>query len=126
TVYAGGSFTNIGGQSRNRIAALDATVNTNMATAWDPNANSSVLALAVSGTTVYAGGEFGLIGGQLRSHIAALDGTINTNMATAWNPSAFYDTEISANVFALAVSGTTVYVGGSFLGIGGQTRHHIA
>ena len=42
TVYAGGTFTSIGGQSRNRIAALDAT--TGLATAWNPAANGRVLA----------------------------------------------------------------------------------
>ena len=62
TVYAGGTFSSIGGQSRNRIAALDAS--TGDATAWDPNASNAVFALAVSGSTVYAGGDFTTIGGQ--------------------------------------------------------------
>ena len=85
TVYAGGDFTSIGGQARNRIAALDAT--TGLATAWNPNANSyRVDALAVSGSTVYAGGYFTSIGGQARNRIAALDAA--TGLATAWNPNA--------------------------------------
>ncbi len=71
TVYAGGSFTSIGGQAGNHIAALDAT--TGNATAWNPNASRNVYALAVSGTTVYAGGYFLSIGGQARMCIAALD-----------------------------------------------------
>ena len=50
TVYAGGSFTSIGGQHRNRIAALDAT--SGLATSWNPRSNGSVLALRVSGSTV--------------------------------------------------------------------------
>ncbi len=41
TVYAGGNFTSIGGQARNRIAALDAA--TGAATAWDPNADDIAL-----------------------------------------------------------------------------------
>jgi len=44
TVYAGGSFTAIGGQPRNRLAALDAATGT--ATAWDPNVDDSVYGLA--------------------------------------------------------------------------------
>ena len=71
TVYAGGSFTNIGGQLRNDIAALDAT--TGLATAWDPNANSELSAIAVNGSTVYVAGVFSNIGGQPRRNIAALD-----------------------------------------------------
>jgi beta-propeller uncharacterized protein DUF5122 len=120
TVYAGGSFTGIGGQTRNSIAALDATVNTNNATAWDPNANGSVSTLVVSGATVYVGGSFTGIGGQTRNSIAALDATVNTNNATAWDPNA------NSSVNTLALSGTTVYAGGTFTSIGGQTRNAIA
>jgi hypothetical protein len=116
TVYGGGSFSSIGGQARNCIAALDAT--TGAATAWDPNASSTVYALAVSGGTVYAGGYFRTIGGQARNYIAALDAT--TGAATAWDPNA------SSTVYALAVSGGTVYAGGSFSSIGGQARNCIA
>lgn len=125
TVYAGGLFTSIGGQTRNHIAALDGTINTSMATAWNPNAGTTsgnvVNALAISGTTVYAGGMFTTIGGQSRGGLAALDATINTSMATAWNPALSF-----AVVNALLVSGTTVYVGGGFSSIGGQTRSDIA
>ncbi len=115
-VYAGGSFTTIGGSARNRIAALDAATGT--ATAWDPNANSLVYALAVSGSTVYVGGAFTTIGGSGRNRIAALDAATGT--ATAWNPNA-------ANfVYALAVSGSTVYAGGDFSTIGGSARNSVA
>ncbi|MEW5720879.1 MAG: cadherin-like beta sandwich domain-containing protein, partial [Chloroflexota bacterium] len=119
-VYAGGDFTTVGGQTRWMIAALDATVNTNNATAWNPEADFSVYALAVSGSTVYVGGLFTTVGGQVRNRIAALNATVNTNNATAWNPYANF------TVSALAVSGSTVYAGGEFTTIGGQTRNRIA
>jgi len=69
--YIGGLFTSIGGQPRNRIAALDAADGT--ATTFDPNADRTVEALAVSGDTVYAAGRFSLIGGLPRNNLAALD-----------------------------------------------------
>jgi hypothetical protein len=78
TVYAAGNFTNIGGQARRCIAALDAR--TGQATSWDPNANNVVYTLAVNGNTVYAGGSFIAIGGQFRNRTAALDAT--TGLAT--------------------------------------------
>ncbi len=84
----------------------DANINTNNATAWNPNANGSVFALAVSGSTVYAGGGFSTIGGRSRNRVAALDAT--TGNATAWDPNA------SSTVSALAVSGSTIYIGGAF------------
>src|SRR5207244_484027 len=98
TVYAGGSFTSIGGQPRSRAAALDAA--TGLATAWNPGASDRVLALAVSGSTVYAGGFFTNVGGQLRKYVAALDAA--TGLAIAWNPAAS-----GGFVSALAVSGST-------------------
>ena len=42
-----GDISQIGGQARNRIAALDAA--TGAATAWNPNSNSLEHALAESG-----------------------------------------------------------------------------
>jgi hypothetical protein len=113
TVYAGGVFTNIGGQARNRIAALDAT--TGLATAWDPNADLHVWALAVSGSTVYAGGDFHTIGGQDRGPLAALDAT--TGLATDWIVGAGC---CLPSVYTLAISGSTVYVGGYFSQLGGS------
>ena len=120
TVYAGGRFTDIGGQSRNCIAALD--VSTGSATAWNPNVGGGeyfdINALAVSGATVYAGGSFESIGGQARRNVAGLD--TETGTVTAWNPGA------NAGVFALAISDLTVFAGGDFDNIGGQPRDHVA
>ncbi len=124
-IYVGGDFTQAtdapanGGATvtRNRVAAISEA--TGALLAWNPNANNSVIALAVSGTTVYAGGGFTTIGGQARSNIAALDAA--TGLATAWNPNAS-----GGGVVALAVSGTTVYAGGLFTTIGGQARNRIA
>ena len=121
TIYVGGQFTKVRPvngewQTRNYIAALDAT--TGAATAWDPNANWPVTALAVSGGAVYVGGSFTSIGDSVRHYIAALDATTGT--ATAWNPDAGWP------VNTLAVSGGTVYAGGKFSSIGGKAREYIA
>ncbi|RYZ52465.1 MAG: hypothetical protein EOO14_16715, partial [Chitinophagaceae bacterium] len=113
--YIGGDFTEVGGQARNRLARInsDGTLH-----AWNPNAGSSVSAMAIAGSTVYVGGAFTSIGGQARFRLAAIDATTGT--ATAWNPNA------SGTVSAIAVSGSTVYAGGAFTTIGGQTRNRLA
>jgi hypothetical protein len=117
TIYAGGDFTTIGGATRNRIAALDAT--TGAATPWNPNASGVVRTLVVSGGTVYAGGDFTAIGGATRNRIAALDAA--TGSATAWDPNA------NGAVLALALSGSTLYAGGRFTIVnGGTTRNALA
>lgn len=107
TLYVGGGFTTIGGASRSNIAALDTTVNTGNATAWDPGSNVAVESMVRSGTTLYVAGGFGTIGGSARTGVAALDTTTNTNNATAWAP------QISVTGTSLGISGTTLYMGSS-------------
>ena len=56
-ILVGGAFTSIGGQTRNRIARLDAT--TGLADPFDPNANDFVLSIAVQADgKILAGGSF--------------------------------------------------------------------
>ncbi len=122
TVFAGGYFANIGGQARNYLAALDGV--TGAATAWNPNADDAVNAIAVrasnvtgEATTIYVGGDFQNVAGQPRHHLAALT---PAGAATAWDPSP------DEAVTSLALGTGTVHVGGSFNAIGGQPRNRIA
>ncbi|MCX7013312.1 MAG: hypothetical protein NTW86_12290 [Candidatus Sumerlaeota bacterium] len=132
TIYVGGHFKKIGGQPRNGIGALDAN-GSGAVLAWNPNPSTflpgglgGIRAIAVSRTTVYVGGCFTDIGGQRRINLAALDAA--TGLATAWDPSVTGGYAILSipSVQALAVSGSTVYVGGTFTSIGAQTRHNLA
>lgn len=114
--YIGGSFSWIGGVSRDGIARIraDKTVDPD----FHPNANGQTLSIAVSGSKVYVAGTFTSIGGQSRTYLAALD--VATGAATAWNPNPnFVPLEI-------AVSGATVFAGGQFTSIGGQSRNRLA
>ena len=87
-ILVGGNFTIIGGQTRNRIARLDAT--TGLADSFNPNANDSVRSIAVqSDGKILAGGFFNganSIGGQTRNRIARLDPT--TGLADSFDPNA--------------------------------------
>ena len=116
TVYVGGLFTSIGGQNRNRLAALDAS--TGNALSWDPSSSGSTASLAVSGSSVYAGGNFVSIGGFVRNGLAAMDAS--TGAVTSWNPNLSGGT---ATVNAIVVNGSTVYFGGNFTTVGGTTRN---
>ncbi|MFZ3375952.1 MAG: dockerin type I domain-containing protein, partial [Chthoniobacterales bacterium] len=70
-ILAGGKFTSIGGQPRNRIARLDAT--TGLADSFDPNANDRVFSIAAQADgKILAGGQFNSIGGQPRNRFARL------------------------------------------------------
>jgi hypothetical protein len=120
TIYAAGFFTEIGGQPRNGLAALDAA--SGQATTWDPDPDNIVTAMAAGGSTVYVAGYFRDIGGQTRDGLAALDA--GTGTAAAWAPAITSRTG-QRSVHALAVSGSTVYMGGAFQQINGATRRGV-
>ena len=85
-VYAGGHFSNIGGQPRSFIAKLSGSGTGAADALWDPSANNVVRALAVgSDGAVYAGGWFHSIGGEARDFIAKLSGSGTGAADTNWN-----------------------------------------
>lgn len=115
TLYVGGRFNRIAGETRNHIAAFD--VATGRLTDWAPEASGVVWTILPHGDTVYVGGSFGIIGGESRACLAALD---VTGRATAWNPGA------DGGVGTLALYGRTLYVGGGFYNIGGRFCRFLA
>ncbi|MCW3010233.1 MAG: hypothetical protein JWO90_637 [Solirubrobacterales bacterium] len=127
TVYLGGGFAGAnavnGSLTRDNAAAVDAT--SGVATAWDPDLNGAVAAIAVAGSTVYLGGAFAganAVNGTLtRNRLAAVDAA--TAVALPWDPNA------NNTVNSLAVSGASVFIGGNFSGaaaIDGKARTRVA
>ena len=120
-ILVGGYFNgpnSIGGQTRNRIARLDAS--TGMADPFDPNADAEVFSIAVQADgKILAGGGFSHIGGQTRNAIARLDPA--TGLADSFDPS------MNSIVFSIAVQADgKILAGGLFTSVGAQTRHHMA
>jgi hypothetical protein len=101
--YIGGFFSQVGGKARNNLAHIDSS---GAVTNWDPNANNTVYAMALSGSILYVGGSFSSVGGITRYSLAAIgtDGTLG-----AWNPGAS-----GGSVRALAVDTGIVFIGGDF------------
>ncbi len=111
-VYAGGSFTNAGGQSVQGLARWDGA-------SWSDvggSVNGSVSALAFNGTDLYAGGKF------------SLAGAVNATNIARWNGSSWsaLGSGTSDSVTAVGVVGTDVYVGGSFISAGAVSARGIA
>lgn len=109
-VYAGGEFT--GGSSAmglNNIAKWNGT-------AWsalDKGLNGAVLAIAINGLNVYVSGGFTDVG-------AGGTPVTGLNRIAKWNGTTWsaLDKGLSNTAFALAVSGSDVYVGGQFDNVG--------
>ncbi len=124
TVYVGGGFENIGGQTRNNLAAVDAATGT--VTNFNPaglGTDGQVFALKVSGTQVYVGGQFEKLGGQTRNGLAKVAGTTGGDLGWITNPTFGAGGGL---IMAIEVSGNSVYVGGVFTNIGGQALRHLA
>ena len=64
TIFAGGIFTTIGGQSRYNVAALESNLGT--ATSWNPGIGTEVRALKIANNTLYVGGDTGGGAGENR------------------------------------------------------------
>ena len=123
-VYVGGDFSKIAGVPRGRIAAIDAA--TGQATSWGPRAHDIVRAIAVVGQTINVAGDFSRIGGAERNGLAAIDAV--TGKANSWNPEPVYSRHPDETAVALlAITGSTVVVGGDFFDrIGGAPRDRLA
>lgn len=117
-ILVGGSFTSIGGLSRNNIGRLNPSGS--LDAGFNPNANDLIrfLALQTDGR-ILAGGSFTSIGGQSRNRMARLDAT--TGLADSFNPSP------SGNALSVAFQADgKLLVGGFFTTIGGATHNGFA
>jgi hypothetical protein len=110
TLYVGGRFTRVGSVSRLGVVAFDAA--TGVMATWNPGVTGRVRAVTEPVVTallfdrgrLYVGGLFEEIGGRDHHGLGAFD--VASGALTAWNPS-------GGQVEALAVSGETVYAGGT-------------
>ena len=117
TLYVGGDFSTIQGQSRAHLAAID--VATGNVTPWNPAPDGPVRSIVPrpGNATVYIGGGFATVGANARSHVAEVDAA--SGLATAWNPGA------NATVRALFVANGNVYIGGEFTVLAATARNHL-
>jgi len=115
-LYLGGTFTSIGGQTRNRLAAIDLT--TKAVTSFNANVNGIVRTMVLGGNILYIGGDSTSVGGQTRNRIAGID--ITTGLVTSLDPNA------SDVVLTLILNGDLLYAGGYFTSLGGQDRNRFA
>ena len=107
TVVAGGQLNSVGGVNHPYLAAIDTA--TGKATGLDLGLDGSVTAIASGGQTLFIAGGFAHVQGQFRDFLAEFNP--GTGQVTSWKPQG----EFADNTpEALAVTTSTVYVGGEF------------
>jgi len=118
-VYIGGCFSLLGDRTSAKCIAKWNTITSTWSTLTSGTSNGVngwVLGIAISGSDVYVGGQFTQLG----------DGTTSTNNIAKWNtPTGTWATLTSpgsngvfGEVYAIAISGSDVYVGGQFNQLG--------
>ncbi|HEY3544790.1 MAG TPA: hypothetical protein VGK17_01715, partial [Propionicimonas sp.] len=115
-LYIGGSFTQMNGQIRNRIAAIDRATGT-LINAFQPKPDATVRAIIATNDTIYMGGLLSAVGGVTRTRVAAVrasDGAL-----LSWAPVA-----ANGSVHSLAMSpdGSKVIIGGAFTTMNGSSN----
>lgn len=117
-IYFAGHFTSVNGASRNHAAAVDES---GVLTSWDPNISHSnqlllVNSLAYHQNGIVIGGKFSGVGANARRSLALVgeDGLVN-----AWDP------DVNGAINVLHVSGSRLYGGGVFSGLGSGSQSNL-
>ncbi len=113
-VYFSGDFSTVKGSSRLHLATVDTS---GTLQSWSATTSEAAYALCASGGKIFVGGQMYSFGGVRRVSVAALSEI--TGHPNGLQVS-FDDTE--PQVTALALSDTTLFVGGSFHSVGGFAR----
>jgi hypothetical protein len=123
-VYVGGDFNSAGGVSANYVARFNTQTNTwsSLGTGSSNGVNGYVNALAVVGNEVVVGGIFGLAGGVSANSVARFNTQTNTWSSLGTGSS----NGVNNVVYALAVVGNEVFVGGAFTSAGGVSARNVA
>jgi hypothetical protein len=119
--YLGGDFRGVAGQARSGLAHVFS--NGSLDPGFNPSCDGPVRALVLSGAKLFVGGGFSNLGGQPCVDLGKLDavsGALDTSFNAAFPPA------VGSAVTCLALSGTALYLGGSFSSLSGQTRVNLA
>lgn len=120
-VYVGGAFTNVNDVAeRDYIAYFDGTSWNTLTASGDTTAdiNSTVRAIAISGSDIYIGGAFSNVNG-----VSGLNGIARFD-GSSWNLVGAAGDMVagSSTVYSLAIVGSDLYVGGNFANVAGAAE----
>jgi hypothetical protein len=116
TLYAGGIFTNIASETRNRLASFNLPGET--ITSWDPNMSDAVNDITTTESTIFVAGNFTFASGEERGRAASFDKS--TGVLNDWNPA------LNSTVSSITTKGKLLFLGGNFTNIAGNSAGRFA
>jgi|GEM_PF-1265994 len=124
TLYIGGTFTQVGADTRTGVAAINTL--TSSATAFDADIDiapgdddgASISSILLSGGTLYIGGIFATASGQTRANMTPVNAT--TGAVLAWTNNLAF----GGGVFSLSLSGANLLVGSGTVLNNAVARHN--
>ncbi|MDE0804923.1 MAG: hypothetical protein OSA99_16580, partial [Acidimicrobiales bacterium] len=119
TIFVGGDFSQVSGEFRNRLAAIDAVTGA-VVDGFNPVVNTRVASMDAVGDTLYFGGYFTTVDGLSRSRLAAVDAA--TGDLLPWAPTV--DREVVSMI--VHEPSNRVIVGGSFYDLNGASNPGMA
>ncbi|MGL4258029.1 MAG: PKD domain-containing protein, partial [Microbacterium sp.] len=120
TLYVGGSFTRVNGQTRFNVAAFSTATGALLTTFQPAIGGSYVNAIVATNTTVYFGGLIGAAGGVTRKNLAAV--AASNGALLGWAPT----TDLQVDAMVLAPTGDKLIVGGRFEKVNATTSRGLA
>jgi hypothetical protein len=118
TIYAGGSFTQVGGQPETDVVALNP--DGSVVSSFNASADNTVRDIVVNGPSIYIAGNFAHVDGVARVGVALLN-TSDGSLVKTFNAKVSH-----GRVRALAYDGTSLFIGGNFTTVNGQPRSSVA
>lgn len=118
-LYIAGDFTSLGGEPHSRAAVYDADAGELLA--WNPGFDGTVYALVPTpdGTGVIAGGNFDQVSPDAAARLTKFD-----TETKSFDPA--FNVGVNNSVYALALKGDTVFLGGTFSSAGGNSLQRLA
>jgi hypothetical protein len=135
-LYVGGAFTTVSSSSQNGVSVGNIAKWDTINGVWSPLGSASqngtnlfgfVNAFAVIGDDLYVGGSFTTVGSSTQSAISAKGVAKWSLSQESWSPlGTGAQNGLAGTVFGLAVSGSDLYVGGSFSTVSSSTQNGIS
>ena len=114
TIYAGGDFNRVAGAADSSLAAI--TPGGSAVGSWNGNASNTVRAIIATSRGVYVAGNFARVDNAAQNALALLSSSTGARITG-------FDARVTnCKVRSMTLDGNTLYIGGSFGGLGGHAR----